>query len=59
RLAIEHSREACILADSSKFNKLSPVPFASLRDAVILTDAVRDFDPSLIRYITVSGESSL
>ena len=58
RLAIEHSREAYILADYSKFNKLSPVPFAGLRDAVILTDSVRDFDPALIRYITVSGDSS-
>ena len=58
-LAIQHSNDAYIIADSSKFSKLSPVQFAGLSDAVIITDSIPDFNSDIIRYITVSGESSL
>ena len=58
-LAIRHSRNPYILADSSKFNKLSPVPFARLNEAIILTDAVKDFEESSIRFITTSGKTNI
>ena len=56
---IDHSDSTFILADGSKFNKLYPVKFARLDQAVILSDTVVDFDPSLIRYQLTNGESRL
>ena len=58
-LAITHSRCPYILADSSKFHKLCPVPFAGLDEAVILTDGIAGFDETLIRYITTGGSTNL
>ena len=58
-LAISHSRNPYILADCSKFNKLSPVPFAGLNDAVILTDSIGTFNEDSIRYITTGGKTNV
>lgn len=57
-LAIAHSRSPFILADSSKFNKLCPVPFARLDEAVILTDHIAGFEKNAVRYITTGGETN-
>lgn len=59
KLAIQHSRRPYILADYSKFNVLCPIKFASLQDAVILTDTIGSFDPGLIRYIAADGSSNV
>lgn len=56
---IAHSGKTYILADGSKFNKLYPSKFSRLDQAVILSDEIVDFDPSLIRYQLTSGESRL
>ncbi|MBR4457028.1 MAG: DeoR/GlpR transcriptional regulator [Solobacterium sp.] len=58
-LAIRHSRFPYILADSTKFNQLSPVPFARLDEAVIVTDEIPDFDESRIRFRTLSGRTNI
>lgn len=52
--AIQHSKNAYILADNSKFNKLCPVHFADLSDAVIICDDIAGFDESKIRYISTN-----
>lgn len=54
QLAISRSKTAYILADSSKFNKLCPVKFAQLSDAIIISDEIHSFDLSLIKYITTN-----
>lgn len=54
QLAIDHSKDAYILADSSKFNKLCPVQFAKLNEATIICDEIKDFDLSLIKYISTN-----
>mgnify|MGYP000423545276 CR=1 FL=1 len=48
-----------VLADGSKFNKLYPVKFSRLDQAVILSDEIPDFDRSQIRYQLTNGESKL
>ena len=58
-LAIAHSRSPFILADSTKFNKLCPVPFARLDEAVILTTNTAGFEKNPIRYITTSGRTNI
>lgn len=45
---IAHSGKTYVLADGSKFNKLYPSKFSRLDQAVILSDEIVDFDPSLI-----------
>lgn len=42
--AIEHSFVAYVVTDSSKFGKVSTVSFASLEEAIIITDHVSDPD---------------
>ena len=56
---IAHSSFTFILADGSKFNKLYPVKFSRLDQAVILSDEIPDFDRSQIRYQLTNGESRL
>ena len=56
---IAHSSSTFILADGSKFNKLYPVKFSRLDQAVILSDEIPDFDRSQIRYQLTNGESRL
>ena len=57
--AVHRAENAYILADSSKFGILNPVKFASLDEAVVITDSIPDsFDSSLIRYIKSSGETN-
>ncbi len=58
-LAIQHSQNPYILADSTKFNKLCPVPFAKLSEAVILTNSIEGFESGIIRYIKTNGETNL
>lgn len=55
----EHSNISYFLADSIKFNKLFPVKYASLKDGVVLSDEVLDFDLTQIRYILINGEQNL
>ena len=38
-VAVKHSLDTFVLADHSKFDSISPVTFAQLRDCVIITDA--------------------
>lgn len=57
-MAIRHAKEPYILADASKFNVLRLVEFASLSDAIILTDQTPAFNKDLIRYRTVTGEAN-
>ena len=56
---IAHSSSTFILADGSIFNKLYPVKFSRLDQAVILSDEIPDFDRSQIRYQLTNGESQL
>ena len=42
KTALQRCTHAYILADSSKFNKIYPITFASLPDATILTDRLED-----------------
>ena len=42
RKAMAHCRDTYVLADSSKFNQVTPVEFAALKDAVIITDSAKD-----------------
>jgi DeoR family fructose operon transcriptional repressor len=57
-LAIRNSKQAFILADSTKFNKLNPIRFARLEDAVVLADDIPNFDRSKLRYILTNGETN-
>jgi len=54
--AIHRAKKSYILTDSSKFNVLSPVRFAGLDEAIILTDSIPEFNTSKIRYQTISGD---
>ena len=54
-LAIEHSQVSYVVADSTKFNQLRPAKFASLNDAIIITDEVVNFDKKKIRYLLTDG----
>jgi len=57
---IEHSAVTYILADNTKFNKLCPVKYADLNQAIILSDDIPDgFSKDLIRYLLISGERKL
>lgn len=38
--SIKHAREAFVLADSSKFDQVSPFKFAEMNDATIITDQI-------------------
>ncbi|RLL46981.1 DeoR/GlpR transcriptional regulator [Oceanobacillus piezotolerans] len=38
--SIKHSREAFVLADSSKFNQVSPYKFAEIDDVTVITDKI-------------------
>lgn len=58
-LGIRHARKAFILTDHSKFNLIGAVPFANLDEATVITDSVDNFDKSLIKYITTSGETNV
>ena len=51
REAMRHCREAFVLADSSKFNKIFPVTFSMLDKATILTDKLQDIE--YIKYTKV------
>ena len=42
REAMKRCRRKYVLCDSSKFNKVSPVCFGNLQDAVVLTDCIPD-----------------
>lgn len=42
KTAIRHCQKAYILADSTKFDQITPITFASLKDAVIITDVLKN-----------------
>ena len=42
KIAVEHSHDTYVLADHSKFDAISPVTFAKLRDCVIITASSAD-----------------
>ena len=50
-LAMKHARISYVVSDSTKFNQLRPVKFASLNEATIITDNISNFDTSKIKYI--------
>lgn len=53
---IEHSAITYVMADSSKFNKLCPVKYADLNQAVVLSDDLPDnFKGTNIRYMLING----
>lgn len=54
-MAIKHAEKAYVLADSSKFNKLLPFKFADLKDVIVLTNEVKDFDKSLLSFELLDG----
>ena len=54
-LAIKHSQMSYVVADSTKFNQLRPVKFASLDEAIIITNKVENFDDKKIRYLLTDG----
>lgn len=58
-MAIRHAKQPYILADASKFNVLRLVQFASLDEAVILTDKEPDFNHDLIQYMTAAGQTNI
>jgi len=47
------------LVDNTKFNKLYPEKFADLKDIVLLSDRIDDFNKDLIRYMLIDGSSNL
>ena len=48
---MKHARISYVVSDSTKFNQLRPVKFASLNEATIITDDISNFDTSKIKYI--------
>ena len=42
KTAIKHCQQAYILADSTKFDQITPITFANLKDAVIITDVLKN-----------------
>ena len=50
-LAIHHSKQAYILADESKFNRLCLVQFAKLDEAIVICNNTRNFDEQKINCI--------
>ncbi len=53
-IAIQHSKQAYILADASKFNRLCLVQFAKLEDATVICNNIHDFDESKIKCIKIT-----
>ncbi len=53
-IAVKHCKKAYILADRSKFGKITPVSFSSLEDAVIITD--KQPDDSYLKYNIIVTE---
>ena len=41
KTALKHCQEAYVLADSTKFDQITPITFANLEDAII-TDILKD-----------------
>lgn len=58
KTAIEQSETTFILADHSKFNVICPEPFASLNDAIIITDDISDFKTNGIKYMCTNGKNN-
>ena len=54
-----HAKQTYILGDRTKYHLLGSIPFAKLSDAILITDSIGNFDPSLVRYMTISGDSNL
>lgn len=50
-LAIHHSKQAYILADESKFNRLCLIQFAKLDEAIVICNNTRNFDEQKINCI--------
>ena len=42
KTALKHCQEAYVLADSTKFDQITPITFANLEDAIIITDILKD-----------------
>lgn len=42
KTAIKHCQQAYVLADSTKFDQITPISFADLGDAIIITDVLKD-----------------
>lgn len=53
-LAIQHSKQAYILADASKFNRLCLVQFAKLNEATIICDDTNGFDEKMVKLLKIS-----
>ena len=42
KTAIKHCQQAYVLADSTKLDQITPITFATLSDAIIITDILKD-----------------
>lgn len=42
KTALKHCQKAYVLADSTKFDQITPITFANLEDAIIITDILKD-----------------
>lgn len=56
---ITHSTNSYLLADSTKFNKLCPVKYADLNQAIVLSDEIYDFNRNLIQYLLINEETNI
>lgn len=56
--AIEHSQICYVVADSTKFNQLRSAKFASLDEAIIITNDVSDFNCKKIKYLLTDGSKN-
>lgn len=56
---IEQSSVAYGLVDNTKFNKLFPEKFADLKDIILLSDYIDNFNKDLISYMLIDGTSNV
>lgn len=57
-MAIHHANHAWIVSDHTKFDQLRPAAFASLDEAVLITDMIPDSYKEIMQYMTTTGESN-
>lgn len=57
--AIANSDISYGLVDITKFNKLYPEKFANLKDIILLSDVIPDFNKKIIKYILINGKTNI
>lgn len=58
-MAIKRAKVAYVLADNTKFDQLSPCRFAGLSECIVITDDVKDFGNTELRYQLIGGGSRM